>query len=486
MEGMEPYNTGPTGRRVVRCYLYARISSDREGAGLGCDRQIEDGYALAEQLSNSDTEYRVVDVFEDNDLSAYSGKPRPDYIRMLEGLEAGGGECVIAWHTDRLHRSPAELERYIDICEPRRVETRTVKAGHLDLTTATGRMIARQLGVQARYEVERMIERQKRSRDQMAQMGKHFGGRRPFGWEIDGMTPVPHEAECIQSAARSVLAGASLYSIQRDLRAREILTSAGGPWSASEIRKMLLRPRNAGIVVHRGKEVGPAQWPAALDEPTWRSVVAVLTDPSRKIGPRGNARVALGGGLYECGDCGLTVVSSTDGSGNHPDRARMLNYRCQTQKHVSRRRDLVDDVVQLAVLERLSLPDAVDLLAAREDPVDVRGAQEARRQARLTLDGLAGALGRGELDMRSWSLASEAARQRIAEAEEVLSKAVKVNPVAALLAADDVEEAWNGLDLSRKRAVISYLMTVTINRARRGRQPGGGYWDPNSVQIAWK
>ncbi|WP_267800156.1 recombinase family protein [Streptomyces sp. H27-H5] len=356
----------------------------------------------------------------------------------------------------------------------------------LDLTTATGRMIARQLGVQARYEVERMVERQKRSRDQMAQMGKHFGGRRPFGWEVDGMTPIEAEAELIREAARSILAGASIHSIRREWAERQVRTSTGGEFAHSEIRKMLLRPRNAGIVVHRGEEVGPARWPAALDEPTWRSVVAILTDPSRKIGPVSNARSSLGTGLYLCGECGGTVVSSTDGAGNHPDRERMLNYRCRSQRHLSRRRDMVDDIVQLAVLDRLSRSDAADLLAAREDPVDVRGAQEDRRQARLVLDGLAGALGRGELDMRSWTLASEAARHRIAAADETLSQAVKVNPVAGLLAAEDIEAAWAGLDLSRRRAVISYLMTVTINRARRGRQPGGGYWDPNSVAIVWK
>lgn len=474
------------GRRVVRCYLYARISSDREGAGLACDRQIEDGYALAEQLTNRDVEYRIVEVFEDNDLSAYSGKPRPDYIRMLEGLRAGGAECILAWHTDRLHRSPAELEEYIDVCEPRRVETRTVKAGHLDLATATGRMIARQLGVQARYEVERMVERQKRARDQMAQMGKHFGGRRPFGWEIDGLRPVEAEMECIRHAARSILAGASLMSLQREWQAQGIVTSTGGEWKATEIRKMLLRPRNAGIVIHRGVEVGPGRWPAALDEPTWRSVVAVLTDPSRRSGP-GGARVALGTGIYLCGVCGETLYAATDSKG---DRAKYKggapNYRCRAKKHIIRRRERLDDLVQLAVLERLSRPDAADLLADREDPVDVRGAQEDMRQARLTLDGLAGALGRGELDMRSWQLASEAARRRIADAETVLSAAVKLNPVAALVGVEDVEEAWNALDLSRQRAVISYLMTVTVHRARPGRQPGGGYWDPDAVTISWR
>jgi site-specific DNA recombinase len=476
--------TTPSGRRVIRCYIYARISSDREGAGLGCERQIEDCYALAKQLSTSEVEYAVVEVFEDNDLSAYSGKPRPDYLRMLQGLRGGLADCVLSWHTDRLHRRPLELEEYIDVCEPRRVDTRTVKAGHLDLSTATGRMIARQLGVQARYEVERMVERQKRARDQMAKMGKHFGGRRPFGWEVDGVTPVVEEIALIQEAANALLAGASLGSVATDWQKRGVKTSTGGEWGPNEVKWMLVRARNAGIKVHRGEEVGAAVWPGALDEPTWRSLVALLTDPARRTNVGRTARVALGTGIYTCGMCNQVVISGTCGSG--PGSKTMPAYRCKERRHISRRRDLVDDMVQLAVLDRLARPDAADVLAERADPVDVRGAQRDMTESRSLLDDLSAALGRGEMDLRSWSVASAAAKARMAAAEATLSQAVSVNPVAGLVAAGDVEAAWNGLDLSRRRAVISYLMTVTIHRARRGRQPGGGYWDADSVKIAWK
>lgn len=461
--------------------IYCRISRDREGAGLGVARQREDCQALAEQLG-----LHVVEIYEDNDLSAYSGKPRPGYRQMLEDLRAGRAGTVLAWHTDRLHRSPAELEEYIDVCEPRRIETRTVKAGHLDLTTATGRMIARQLGVQARYEVERMVERQKRKRDEMAQKGQHFGGRRPFGWETDGMTPVDDEFELIREAAQAILAGASLRSLAAGWVARGIKTSTGGDWTATEAKRMLLRPRNAGIIKHRGKEAGAALWDGALDEATWRSVCAILTDPSRRITP-GNVRKFLGSGLYLCGVCGQTMRAATSNSRNPGAETHFWGaYRCRSLKHLSRQRELVDDHVQLAILERLSRDDAADLLAQREDPVDVRGAQTDMREARQTLDELASALGTGALDMRSWQVASEAARARLASAEDVLSRAVKVNPVAGLVGAQDIEAAWNQLDLSRQRAVVAYLMTVTLLPARKGRQPGGGYWDPTSVRIEWK
>ncbi|MBV8995101.1 MAG: recombinase family protein [Pseudonocardiales bacterium] len=88
--------------------MYARISEDREGAGLGVERQLEDQCALFAQLG-----LRLTGVYADNDLSAFTGKPRPDYLAMLTDLDSGRAKVVTAWHTDRLHRTPKELETYM-------------------------------------------------------------------------------------------------------------------------------------------------------------------------------------------------------------------------------------------------------------------------------------------------------------------------------------------------------------------------------------
>lgn len=462
----------------TRAIIYCRMSKDREGAGLGIERQREDCEQLARQLGVD-----IVAIYSDNDLSAYSGKPRPGYQKLLNDLQVGYADTVLAWHTDRLHRSPAELEEYIDVCEPRKIQTRTVKAGHLDLTTATGRMIARQLGVQARYEVERMIERQQRTRDQMAQRGKFFGGRRPFGYGPDGMAIVEAEAAAIREAADAVLAGASLRSIATNWNELGILTSTGKTWDGPEVRSMLLRPRNAGIVKHRGEEAGPAQWPAVLEEPLWRSVCALLEDPDRRTTP-GNERKYLGSNMYVCGLCGQTMRCST---GNKSKGGQSISsYSCRASKHVTRRCEPLDDYITMLILGRVSRPDAVDLLAEREDPVDVRGAQRDMREAREMLDELAAALGAGEMDMLEWRAASKAARARLKAAEGVLSRAVHANPVAGLVGVDDVEAVWNRLDLSRRRAVLAYLMTVTVRPARKGRLPGGVYFDAESIDVVWR
>lgn len=147
---------------------------------------------------------------------------------------------------------------------------------------------------------------------------------------------------------------------------------------------------------------------------------------------------------------------------------------------------MLDDHVQLLILDRVSRADAVDLLAAREDPVDVRSAQQDIRDARQMLDELAMELGAGRMDMQEWRVAAAAARARKSAAELEMSRAVAVNPVVGLVDADDPEAEWRRLDLSRRRAVLDFLMTVRVMPAKVGRQKGGQYWDPDGVIVEWK
>ncbi|MEH3154030.1 MAG: recombinase family protein [Gordonia paraffinivorans] len=114
--------------------LYVRISQDREGAGLGVERQTEDCTALAARLG-----WTVTKVFTDNDVSAYSGKRRPAYRELLDAIERGEVAGVIAWHPDRLHRSPAELEEFIALVEEGAgVVTHTVQAGRVGSILGVG------------------------------------------------------------------------------------------------------------------------------------------------------------------------------------------------------------------------------------------------------------------------------------------------------------------------------------------------------------
>ncbi|MDE3192206.1 MAG: recombinase family protein, partial [Chloroflexota bacterium] len=242
--------------RPQHAAIYCRISDDRVGAGLGVARQEEDCRALARG-----TGWSVARVYTDNDLSAYSGKRRPAYRTLLEDIKSGGLDGVLAWHPDRLHRSPRELEEFIDAVDVAGIPILTVQAGQYDLSTATGRMTARIAGAVARHESEHKSERVRRKHEELAQGGMvSGGGDRPFGYDDDRTTIRASEAALLSDAARRVLAGESIRGIVREWNSRGIRTTAGRPWYTTALRRLLVSGRIAGQREHNGEIVGPAVW----------------------------------------------------------------------------------------------------------------------------------------------------------------------------------------------------------------------------------
>ena len=115
----------------VRVGVYARISSDREADGLGVGRQLEDCERLAGRKG-----WEIVERYVDDDVSAWSGRTRPEYARCVEDLRSGVIEGLLVYDLDRLHRQPRELEAFIDLCQELRLTNVASVSGDIDLTTA--------------------------------------------------------------------------------------------------------------------------------------------------------------------------------------------------------------------------------------------------------------------------------------------------------------------------------------------------------------
>lgn len=474
-----------TDTRIKRAAIYARVSKDKVGAGLGVARQQADCEALAKRM-----DLEVVEVFTDNDLSAYSGKPRPSYQALLEVMKAGRIDVVLTWHSDRLHRSTVELEHWIVACEPRGIEVHTVKAGPLDLATPSGRLMARQLGAFARYESEHRGERVASKLEELAREGKFMGGTRPFGYTADGMHLEPDEAVLVADGTDRLLRGESLRAIAEVFRASGTRTTIrGNEWTAPAVRDVLMRARNAARMVHRGREVGDAAWPAIVSVEQWRAVCTTLTSPGRRTNP-GNQPRWLGSMIYKCGICGDVLIVGTSG------KRRAPSYRCQASSrergsshHVTRAAPALDEYVTMQLLDRLQRPEAVDLFEDDHSPSsDVDTMRFELAGVSTQRDELAARFGRGEVTLSMLDAANVGldARQRNLETQLA---STQVRSVGSLLAgADDVEEGWYALSLSQKRSILSELLQVVVHPAPRGRRPDGSYFDPSpsSVELRWK
>ena len=200
--------------------VYTRISSDPSGQRAGVDCQRADCEAHCHTRG-----WDVVEVFCDNDASAYGRKPRHAYERMLAAVETGKIDAIVTWHNDRLHRSPKELEAFIDLVERSGVRLAVVTGGDYDLTTPDGRLSARIVRAVARKESEDRSRRVRRKHLELAELGRPAG---QLGWGVRS----EDEREFVRDAARRVLEGDGLMTIARDWNTQGVPGAAGGPWIA--------------------------------------------------------------------------------------------------------------------------------------------------------------------------------------------------------------------------------------------------------------
>src|SRR5215210_695548 len=230
---MTPKHTAPKATAV-----YARISLDKNGDGLGVDRQEQ----LCRKLAK-DKGWPVTELYVDNAISAYNGKRRPQYQRLLADIEKGRIDAVLCVDLDRLTRRPVELEHFMDLADRHGVALANV-SGDTDLASSDGRLKARIMGAVARAESDKKAERGSREAEQAAHRGVARGSRRPSGYEPGRAIIRESEAALIREAVARVMAGESATTIARSWNARGISTSRDAPngWSGPTIHGILRNP----------------------------------------------------------------------------------------------------------------------------------------------------------------------------------------------------------------------------------------------------
>jgi DNA invertase Pin-like site-specific DNA recombinase len=462
---------------VLTAAIYLRQSLDRSGERQAVERQLEACLALCRAKG-----WEVHgQPYEDNDTSATSLKPRPAYRRLLADAKAGHFDAIVVWHIDRLARRLRDLEDVIDIGLP--IATAT---GDMDLSTDVGRLLARILGAVAQGEAERKAARQRFGNRQRAVKGIPHASPRPFGyrWQAERddrdrvvarqLVVQPSEATAVSAAYSTLLAGGALRSIAKDWNAAGHVTSKGKPWAAYSVRDRLLSPLYAGVSIYNGEEVGEGSWEAIVPEETWRAAVALLQQPDRRTTP-GNARKYMLAGLARCGvdGCGALMATGRTQRGKR-------TYQCSKARHLSRDAEPIDQLVREVVVARLNRPDARDLLHDESRP-DATALRREAQTLRARQDELALMLAEGALNRRQFELANVRVVNDLAAVEGRMQVSARAEALRDIVGGD-AAAVWEALDVDRRRAAVSALMTVTLRPPGRGRRT----FDPTTVAVEWQ
>ncbi|MCP2328453.1 DNA invertase Pin-like site-specific DNA recombinase [Hamadaea flava] len=414
---------------------------------------------------------------------------RPGLRLSLDLLARGEHDGFIPLDLDRAFRDPRDLEDLIDVAAEYNVPVESV-TGSLRLNNDADITMARVMVAMANKASRDTSRRVSAARERQARAGEYGGGKRPYGFEEDGVTVRPDEAAVLLDCSIRVVQAAdaddndertaSLRSIALDLRLRKIPTVTGAPWSSATLRQILLRPRNAGIMIFKGKEIGQAPWDPIVPLETFRAVQRILQDPNRRTNP-GSPPKYLGSSLYKCGIC--TDAKFTNPVGVEVSRGGSRpRYRCKDSTHLVRDRTNVDKLVVSTILKRLQRKDAVDLLQPTRPDVDIPALRSEATAIRTNLKAMAADQVLGRVTREQLYAATEVGTKRLDEIDSELNAATVDSPLKPLIGVEDIEAAWERLPLSHQRLVLDTLVTVRILPVTK-RGPG---FDPAAVEIKFK
>jgi DNA invertase Pin-like site-specific DNA recombinase len=414
---------------------------------------------------------------------------RPKLRHALDLLATGQKDGFLVLDLDRAFRDPRDLEDLIDVVEEHGIPVESV-TGSLKLDNDGNITMARVLTAMTNKASRDTARRVSMARERQAKAGEFGGGRRPYGFDDDGITVRPDEAKIVLDCSVRVVQaaeadeasekGASLRQLATELRDKRVPTVTGAEWSAEALRDILLRPRNAGFMVFQEEEIGTAPWKPLVPLDTFRAVQRILTDPNRRTGP-GAAPKYLGTTLFKCGIC--TDEAFTKPVGTEVTLGgRAPRYKCKKEAHLTRSVEHVDRLVIATVLNRLARADAVELLRPAGPQIDAPALRAEAAAIRENLNDMAGDQILGKVSKAQLHAATAIGQKRIDAIERELHNAVVDSPLKPLIGAADMMKAWKALPLSHQRLVIDTLVTVRLLPSGKG----GRTFDPTKVEIRFK
>lgn len=492
----------------LRPGLYKRISYDKLGLAEGVTRQDEDCELMRERMGWGPFGGR----YDENDTSAYRKRKvrladgriafrviRPAFRQMLDDLEAGRIDGIVFYDMDRLARQPRDLEDLIDWVEYKKVPVKPV-TGDIDLMTSGGRMLARMLVSVALKSSEDTSRRQARAAVQHAQQGKVVrGGPRRFGWQADGQTLVPAEAELLREIAQRVEQGENLTTIALDLQKRRIPTVGGKNWTRTALNNILRNPRLGGVraytgVFHEHRPKVNEWWLRAVRyngewvRGDWTPILAVnewiLLQNTLDAGtgrgsknvktPAATGRKHLLSGLCICGKCDTRMV------GRAVRGMRM--YGCRPKdlggcNGVSRNADKVDRLVIALAIDYLKR-EQVRPSRSRSSRVVQAGDLE-RLLARKA--GLRTAFSHGQIDEDDFYATLAELNGRIEAARATASEDTNVRQLPSR-ETQIAELGSESVSNERKRLILAEIIErITIKPSSRG-----PHFNPDDIDPVWR
>jgi site-specific DNA recombinase len=379
----------------VACYMRVSTSGQTEKWGLPAQRTALE----SECVRNG---WTAPEWFEDRGISGETIDERPAFCRLLDALRAGRVDLVLAVEWERFSRSQHARDWATILAVVEEAGARLAIPGQvLDPASPEDSFLGGLFGLLAAREKAKFLGRTARGARERVKSGRYWGSTRPFGYRVgdDGkLVPDPTEAEVVRRVFREIREGRTLCDVAEGLNTDAVPTHKGGrEWHPSAVRRVLLNPVHAGVLVygrHVAKPRGGARFrvdgahEANIPPHEWEAVQALVETRKRAGCPpsRWSSGYFLTG-VLRCPTCDGRMYGGSSGATRGPS-VRYYGHMRSRMPGAPKCRKVRADDVEAAVLRELSaaLGSPTVLEAVRRELVQERmleGTEESRQRAAL-------------------------------------------------------------------------------------------------------
>ena len=160
-------------------YFYGRCSADEN---------FDKGSSIETQLSKCKSYADLKDLTIDKQITeSISGtvkfNNRPLGLELMSDLNKG--DHIICSALDRFSRNTLDLLQVIEKFKRMKVSLHFTEFGEVTGSDAMGSVFVKLLSVFAEFYSKQCSEKQKATKDRLKSQGKFFGGKKPFGYDVD-------------------------------------------------------------------------------------------------------------------------------------------------------------------------------------------------------------------------------------------------------------------------------------------------------------
>ena len=295
-------------------FLYARKSTDdEERQQLSIPAQLDELRTFAEKEG-----LVIADTFIESKTAKVPG--RELFNQMLDRIEKGEAQGILAWHPDRLARNAVDAGRIVYLLD-RNILTDLKFPTFWFQNTPQGLFMLSIAFGQSKYYVDALSVNTKRGLRQKVRLG-WMPSCAPMGYLNDRLTKTivkdPKSWLTIKQLFEFYAEGSHTIIEASDFLAKKGLISPyGNNIRLDRVKKILKNPFYCGLFWY-SKELHPGKQEPIISKKLYDTVQEVL---SRRCHPKSKVRVPKPfAGFIKCGECGMTITAEI--------KKGYLYYRC--------------------------------------------------------------------------------------------------------------------------------------------------------------